>query len=79
MSSKEAEPSMEREQAPAAAQEGGPFAIVGVGASAGGIEAVEGFLREVKPDVGAAIVIVLHQPPQPGRRDLRARLADIRA
>jgi two-component system CheB/CheR fusion protein len=54
---------MERENTHAAIQEEGPFPIVGVGASAGGIEALEGFLGAMEPSVGAAIVLVLHLDP----------------
>jgi two-component system CheB/CheR fusion protein len=39
------------------------LSIVGVGASAGGIEALEGFFREVSPNIGAAIVVILHLDP----------------
>ncbi len=51
------------EQTLAVVQDGGLFPIVGVGASAGGIEALEVFLRELSPDVGAAIVVVMHLDP----------------
>ncbi len=37
--------------------------VVGIGASAGGIEALESFLRELEPSTGAGIVIVLHLDP----------------
>jgi two-component system CheB/CheR fusion protein len=36
------------------------FLIVGIGASAGGIQALEGFFRGVKADCGMAFVIVTH-------------------
>ena len=41
----------------------GRFPVVGVGASAGGIEALEALLRELDPNVGAAVIIVLHLDP----------------
>src|SRR5258707_12193933 len=40
------------------------FPIVGVGASAGGIEALEGFFRGLPADPGFAIVIVTHLSPE---------------
>jgi two-component system CheB/CheR fusion protein len=40
-----------------------PFPIVGVGASAGGVEALEGFFRGMPPDPGVALVIVTHLSP----------------
>jgi two-component system CheB/CheR fusion protein len=41
----------------------GPFPIVGVGASAGGLEALEHFLSHVPTDSGMAFVIVQHLDP----------------
>ncbi|HCX00831.1 MAG TPA: chemotaxis protein CheB, partial [Syntrophaceae bacterium] len=40
-----------------------PFPIVGIGASAGGLEALEQFLRKVPEDSGMAFVIVQHLDP----------------
>jgi two-component system CheB/CheR fusion protein len=40
------------------------FPIVGIGASAGGIEALEGFFRGLPADPGFAIVIVTHLSPE---------------
>ncbi len=40
-----------------------PFPIVGIGASAGGLEALELFLRNVPADSGMAFVIVQHLDP----------------
>jgi two-component system CheB/CheR fusion protein len=40
------------------------FAVVGIGASAGGIEALEGFFRGVPPDPGAGFVVVTHLNPE---------------
>src|SRR6201997_730590 len=48
------------------------FPIVGVGASAGGIQALEGFFRGVKADCGMAFVIVTHLSP-----DRESQLHDI--
>ena len=39
------------------------FHIVGVGASAGGLEALEAFFREMPTDTGAAFVVVQHLSP----------------
>ena len=36
------------------------FPIVGIGASAGGVEALEGFFRAVPPESGMAYVVVTH-------------------
>jgi len=44
-------------------QEGLPFPIVGIGASAGGLEALEQFLRQVPQWSGMAFVIVQHLDP----------------
>lgn len=41
-----------------------PFPIVGIGASAGGLEALDEFLGHLPPDTGMAFVIVTHQHPQ---------------
>jgi two-component system CheB/CheR fusion protein len=40
-----------------------PFPIVGLGASAGGLEALEKFLAQVPPDCGLGFVVVTHQHP----------------
>ena len=41
-----------------------PFPIVGVGASAGGVEALESLFRAMPPDLGMAFVIVTHLAPK---------------
>ena len=55
------------------------FPIVGVGASAGGIEALEGFLRGVPHDPGLALVIVTHLSPDRDSLlpEILARFTDI--
>jgi two-component system CheB/CheR fusion protein len=40
-----------------------PFPIVGIGASAGGLEALEQFLRQVPEGSGLAVVVIQHQDP----------------
>jgi two-component system CheB/CheR fusion protein len=40
-----------------------PFAIVGIGASAGGLEAVTAFLRQLPPNPGLAVVVIQHLDP----------------
>ena len=39
------------------------FYVAGIGASAGGLEALEGFFRHMPPDAGAAFVLVPHLDP----------------
>ena len=48
-----------------AANKAGPdsFPIIGIGASAGGLEAFENFFRHVAPDCGMAFVLVPHLDP----------------
>lgn len=41
----------------------GNFPVVGIGASAGGIEALEGFFHGLPPRPGVALVIVTHLGP----------------
>lgn len=40
-----------------------PFPVVGIGASAGGLEAIEQFLSNVPPDSGMAYVVIQHLDP----------------
>src|SRR5438270_12412286 len=40
-----------------------PFPVVGVGASAGGLEAFSEFLHAMRADSGMAIVLIQHLPP----------------
>ncbi|VTT99032.1 mcp methyltransferase with pas pac sensor : Methylase of chemotaxis methyl-accepting protein OS=Rhizobium leguminosarum bv. trifolii WSM2012 GN=Rleg10DRAFT_2965 PE=4 SV=1: CheB_methylest: CheR_N: CheR: PAS_10 [Gemmataceae bacterium] len=51
-----------------------PFPVVGIGASAGGLEAYTEFLRACPPDAGMAYVLVQHLPP-----DRESLLAEILA
>ncbi|WP_214020417.1 chemotaxis protein CheB [Methanoculleus sp.] len=51
------------EEAPAAATEGTPVAIAGIGASAGGLVALEAFFAHVPRTTGIAYVVVTHQAP----------------
>ncbi len=48
---------------PRPAQEAHAFPIVGIGASAGGLEASEQFFRKMPPDSGMAFVLVSHLDP----------------
>jgi two-component system CheB/CheR fusion protein len=41
----------------------GAYPIIGIGASAGGLEALKGFFRAVPKDAGMAFVVVTHQHP----------------
>ena len=43
---------------------GADFLIVGIGASAGGIQAIKRFFEQVPPDSGIAFVVVLHLSPE---------------
>ena len=43
---------------------GNSFPIVGVGASAGGLEALSGFLKALPPRTGMAVVVVQHLAPE---------------
>jgi hypothetical protein len=57
-----------RSRAPVASRrrdQGGSFPIVGIGASAGGLEAIEQFLRHVPAGSGMAFVVVQHLDPDP--------------
>lgn len=48
---------------PPSRSESPPFPIAGLGASAGGLEALEQFLRHVPEDSGMAFVVVQHLDP----------------
>ncbi len=49
-----------------------PFPVVGVGASAGGIEALGALLEAMPPDSGMAFIMIQHLPP-----DHQSRLAGV--
>lgn len=49
-----------------------PFPVVGIGASAGGLEAVSEFLEAMRPDAGLAFILVQHLPPD--RESLMAEI-----
>ena len=48
---------------PGSRDRGRPFPIVGIGASAGGLEAIEQFLRHLPADSGMACIVVQHLDP----------------
>ncbi len=41
-----------------------PFPVVGIGASAGGLDAIIEFLKALRPDTGMAFVFIQHLPPE---------------
>src|SRR3954470_10522814 len=41
-----------------------PFPVVGIGASAGGLEAMIAFTSAMRPDSGMAFVFIQHLPPE---------------
>jgi two-component system CheB/CheR fusion protein len=41
-----------------------PFPIVGIGASAGGVEALEGLFRAIPTDSGMAFIVITHLAPE---------------
>src|SRR5690349_22279645 len=51
-----------------------PFPVVGIGASAGGLEAMTEFITAMRPDSGMAFVFIQHLPP-----DRESMIADILA
>ncbi|HEV2804729.1 MAG TPA: PAS domain S-box protein [Chthoniobacterales bacterium] len=51
---------------------GEPAAVVGIGASAGGIAPLQQFFEEMKPDTGLAFVVVMHLSP-----DFESQLAEV--
>jgi two-component system CheB/CheR fusion protein len=56
-------PSKARARAKAASAETVAFPIIGIGASAGGLDAIDLFLKSMPPDAGVAIVVVQHLDP----------------
>ena len=61
--SKKREPGNSEQKKPPTRRENGTFAIVGIGASAGGLEALEHFLEHVPERSGMAFVIIQHLDP----------------
>ena len=62
-----AEPGQTKDPAPeeiTEVLEGLPFIIVGIGASAGGLEALEAFFKNIPPDIGAGFVVITHMDPE---------------
>ncbi|MDI6877684.1 MAG: chemotaxis protein CheB [Methanomicrobiales archaeon] len=43
---------------------GEPFIVTGIGASAGGLEALEVFFKNTPPDIGTGFVVVTHMDPE---------------
>ena len=43
--------------------DGAPFPVVGIGASAGGLRALENFFQSIPPAPGMAFVIITHLAP----------------
>lgn len=62
-SGKSSKPSPQDESASGPAHTPGEFPVVGIGASAGGLEAIEAFLDALPADTGMAFIIVTHQHP----------------
>lgn len=54
---------MPNDQLPSAPSEGG-LSVVGIGASAGGVHAIQAFFRHLPPDSGLAFVVILHLSPE---------------
>jgi two-component system CheB/CheR fusion protein len=57
-------PARDAQEAEWRASEGERLLVVGIGASAGGLEALERFLQRVPPDSGLAYVVVQHLSPE---------------
>src|SRR5437773_11320253 len=49
-----------------------PSAVIGIGASAGGIAPLQQFFNDMKPDSGVAFVVVMHLSPE-----FESQLADV--
>lgn len=52
-----------KDKAHTSERKGDQFPIVGLGASAGGLESLQGFFTHMKPDSGLSFVVVTHQHP----------------
>ncbi len=61
--SRQPEPATDSPATPSPSSPNGAFPIIGIGASAGGLEALEQFLRSVPADSGMAFVVVQHLDP----------------
>ncbi|HWK90395.1 MAG TPA: chemotaxis protein CheB, partial [Longimicrobium sp.] len=53
-----------REPAPRAPPPGEPLTVVGIGASAGGLRALQRFMEAIPPDSGMAYVVIMHLDPE---------------
>jgi chemotaxis response regulator CheB len=60
---KDHELSSAAERAEAAREPHAPYLVVGIGASAGGLDAFEQFFARMPPESGAAFVLVQHLAP----------------
>jgi len=56
-------------------EEGIIFPIVGIGASAGGLETLNAFFTIMPPDRNMAFVVIQHLSPQPGCPSSRLKMA----
>ncbi len=63
-----------REAASSGANTSARFPVVGVGASAGGLEAFRGFFEHLPADCGMAFVMILHLPPD--RKSMLSEIID---
>lgn len=61
----------ERQTVPAA-DDAQPPLVIGIGASAGGLEALQQFFGHIPPDSGASFVVIQHLSP-----DYKSLMADI--
>ncbi|NLM29782.1 MAG: PAS domain-containing protein [Methanomicrobiales archaeon] len=72
MARREAEPGQKGDIEPEETTEEPPFIIAGIGASAGGLEALETLFGNMPPDTGAGFVVVTHMDP--GHRSLLSEI-----
>ena len=56
-------PSDQPSDAPLPTSQDGPFHVVAIGASAGGLDALEKLVAELPADTGAAFVVIQHLSP----------------
>src|SRR6266566_6874552 len=64
MARKRGSPPVEPPDTGPAAGQNDDFTVVGIGASAGGLEAFTDLLRHLRPDTGMAFVLVQHLDPR---------------